>query len=27
MKEKDNDPLFQDLQAIIDQGKRQVSAQ
>jgi predicted nuclease of restriction endonuclease-like (RecB) superfamily len=27
MKEKDNDPLFQDLASIIDQGKRQVSAQ
>jgi predicted nuclease of restriction endonuclease-like (RecB) superfamily len=27
MKEKDNDPLFQDLASIIEQGKRQVSAQ
>jgi predicted nuclease of restriction endonuclease-like (RecB) superfamily len=27
MKEKDNDPLFQDLASIIDQGKHQVSAQ
>jgi Flp pilus assembly protein CpaB len=27
MKEKDNDPLFQDLASIIEQGKRQVAVQ